>query len=80
MKLDQLLKKLRNAKGVTIKIVETEHDKIVTVSTVLPEIPFGRNEHAWYSLVIEDQGKADIPKSEILAMQRRLWILSLDLD
>ena len=29
MKLDQLLKKLRHAKGVTIKIVETEHDKIV---------------------------------------------------
>ena len=43
MQLDHLLTKLRLAKGVTIKIEETEDAKIVTVSTILPEVPFGRN-------------------------------------
>lgn len=79
MQLDHLLTKLRLAKGVTIKIEETEDAKIVTVSTILPEVPFGRNQHSWYSLVVEDNGKAHIPETEIRAMQRHLWILSLDL-
>ena len=81
MNIDLLLRHLKPVKQISITETRSLKDgcTVYTISTVLPEFPFGKDKHAWYTLVVED-GQTEIPKSEINAMLRHLWHLGLDLN
>lgn len=80
MKIDLLLRHLKAIDSVSITQTKSLKDgcTIYTISTLLPEFPFGKDKHAWYPLVVED-GQTDIPTAEIEAMLRHLWHLGIDL-
>lgn len=79
MKLTDLLARLSKVKGVSIaeRIALPDGTETIMIVADLPEFPFGVGKKVSYPLVISP-GQTDVPRSEIDALLRRVWHLSLD--